>query len=159
MQAMTRRLLASLPDFSGDPLHGPDADAMQPRELHNARPSGPQVLTDCRFLRRIDGGAAKGPALRLRSLQARLDAALDHRPFKLCEHAHHLEEGLPGWRCSVHPLLMEKEVNAKRVKLGKERHKVLEAPPEPVNGPRHDDIKATPRRVSAQSVECGAILA
>jgi hypothetical protein len=46
----------------------------------------------------------------------------DHSALEFREHAKHLEHGPPGWRRCVEPLLMQEEIDPKRVQLGKEVH-------------------------------------
>ena len=47
--------------------------------------------------------------------QPGLDALTDHRALELGEHAHHLEQRLACGCRGVHALLMEEQVNPKRV--------------------------------------------
>jgi len=46
------------------------------------------------------------------------DTFLNHCPLKLGEYAHHLEQRLAGRRRGVEALLVQKEVDMKRVQLG-----------------------------------------
>ena len=51
-------------------------------------------------------------------LQASADALLNNRAFELGKDAQHLKHGLAGRRGCVETLLMQKQVDAERVKFG-----------------------------------------
>src|SRR5262249_25309755 len=48
---------------------------------------------------------------------------------------------------------MQKQVDAKRMKLGQERHKVFQAAPQAIDVPSHHDVELALGRVPAQRVE------
>ena len=66
-------------------------------------------------------------ALILGPRKANTDSFLNHRPFELGKNAHHLKHGLAGGCRGVETLLMQEQVDAKRMQLGKEANQVLQA--------------------------------
>jgi hypothetical protein len=46
------------------------------------------------------------------------DPFLNHRALKLSKDAHHLEQGLAGWRGRIEALPMQEEIDPQRMQLG-----------------------------------------
>src|SRR5262249_28552120 len=69
-----------------------------------------------------DGWPAQSFAFTLGPLKASTDALLNYRAFELSKNAEHLKHGLACWRGRIEALLMQKQVDSERVKLGQERH-------------------------------------
>jgi hypothetical protein len=58
---------------------------------------------------------------------------LNYRALELGKDAQHLKHRLAGRRGRIETLLMQKQVDAERVKLGQERHKVFQAAPQAID--------------------------
>src|SRR5262249_61172074 len=86
-------------------------------------------------------------------LQASADALLNYRVFELGKDAEHLKHRLASRRGGIETLLMQKQVEAERVKLGQERHKVFQAAPQAIDFPRHHDVELALGGVPAQCIE------
>src|SRR5262249_32636199 len=109
---------------AGNALYGARVYVELGRRLshaHAARQSRPDSLSQ--LIR--DRRPAKALTFTLGPLQASANALLDNRVFELGKDAQHLKHGLAGRRGRIETLLMQKQVDAKRVKLGQERHKVF----------------------------------
>src|SRR5215813_635110 len=86
-------------------------------------------------------------------------ALLNYRALELGKDAQHLKHRLAG-RCGrVETLLMQKQVDAERVKLGQERHKVFQAAPQAIDVPGHHDVELALGGVPAQCIECRSSIA
>jgi hypothetical protein len=66
------------------------------------------------------GWPAESFTFTLGPLKASADALLNDRAFELGKNAEHLKHGLACWRGRIEALLMQKQVDAERVKLGQE---------------------------------------
>jgi len=64
-----------------------------------------------------------------------------------------LDDRLAGRRGRIETLLMQKQVDAERVKLGQERHKIFQAAPQAIDVPRHHDVELALGGVPAQCIE------
>src|SRR5262249_17439438 len=96
--------------------------------------------------------AALGPA-QLGQAQSRLDPLHNHCPLEFGEYPHHLEHRLARGRGRVQSLLMQIEFDLERMQLREKTDEVLQAPPQSINAPGHDDIELPARGVPMQSVE------
>ena len=127
------------------------------------RTPGRSFLRSAAWIASLDVGSDLGPtqllALVLCPPQAGAHPLLDHRPLELGEHAHHLEHGLAGRRRGVEALLVQKKVDAERVQLAQEPHKVLKAAAQAIDTPGHDHIELAARRGPAQRIERRALVA
>jgi hypothetical protein len=86
-------------------------------------------------------------------LKASADPFLNNRAFELGKNPEHLKHGLACWRGRIETLLMQKQVDAERVKLGQERHKVFQAAAQAIDVPGHHNIELAFGGVSAQRIE------
>jgi len=64
-----------------------------------------------------------------------------HAAFELSKDAQRLKHGLACWRGRTEALLMQKQVDAKRVKLGQECHKVFQAAAQAIDVPGHHYVE------------------
>jgi hypothetical protein len=142
-----------------DPLHRARPDTELKRNLAHPRITLLESLTDLALGGDIEPWAAEFLARRLRSRQARADPLLNHRPFELSENAQHSEHGFAARRCRVEALLMEEQVDLKRVQFGQEADEVFERTTQPIDTPRHDDIELAARRIPAKGIERGPLVA
>jgi hypothetical protein len=76
---------------------------------------------------------------------------LNNRAFKLGKDAEHLKHDLAGRRGRVETLLMQKQVDAERVKFGQERHKVFQAAG--VSSKALDQIPTAPDKLMSRARE------
>ena len=58
---------------------------------------------------------------------------MNYRVLELGKYAEHLKHRLAGRRGRIQTLLMQKQVDAERVKLGQEGHKVFQAAPQAID--------------------------
>src|SRR5262249_43822531 len=86
-------------------------------------------------------------------------ALLNYRALELGKDTEHLKHRLAGRRGRVETLLMQKQVDAERVKLGQERHKVFQAAPQAIDVPSHHDVELALGGVPAQRIERGPAIA
>ena len=80
-----------------------------------------------------DPWSSKDFAVRPRPRKTRPHSLLDHGPFKLREHAQHLEEGLPARSGGVEALLMKIKVGFERVDFREKTDQILQRPAESIN--------------------------
>jgi hypothetical protein len=118
-----------------------------------------QGVTDSVFQLYGYPGPAKLLALTTRPRKASADSFLNHGALKLGEDAHHLKHRLAGGCRRVEALLVQKEIDAHRVKLREEAHKVLQAAAEAIDRPGHDNVELPPSGIPAERVELRAFLA
>src|SRR6266487_547505 len=104
---------------------------------HAARQSRPDSLSQ--LIR--DRRSAKSLTFTLGPLQASADALLNDRALELGKDAEHLKHGLAGRRGRVETLLMQKQIDAERVKFGQERHKVFQAAAQAIDVPGHHNVE------------------
>src|SRR5262249_36040730 len=67
--------------------------------------------------------------------------------------AQHLEHGLACGRGRVQSLLMQIELDPERMQFREEADEVLQAPPQSINAPGHDDIELAAGSIAVQSVK------
>src|SRR5260370_39234503 len=140
------------PERAGNALYSASVYLELGRRLahrHAARQSRPDALSQ--LIR--DRRSAKSLTFTLGPLQAGADALLDNRAFKLGKHAEHLKHGLASWRGRVETLLMQKQVDAERVKFGQERHKIFQAAAQTIDDPSHHNVELALGGVPAQRIE------
>src|SRR6516225_6950489 len=129
---------------AGDPLHGGWIDAKASGDLANAVAS---ILAS--FQSRADAPLNVGRYARPSKLFAlvlgppkpRADSFGDHRALKLRKHTHHLKHGLAARRRGVQALLVQEQIDPKRVQLGQEANKILQAAAEPIHRPIHYHVE------------------
>jgi hypothetical protein len=86
-------------------------------------------------------------------LKASANTFLNNRAFELGKNPEHLKHGLACRRGRIETLLMQKEIDAERVKLGQERHKVFQAAPKAIDVPGHQNVELALGGVPAQRIE------
>jgi len=143
---------------AGDPLHRGRIDGKASGDLANAIAgilAGFQSRTDAL----LDVGCYARPAKRFAFADSpakpSADTFCDHRALKLAEYAEHLKHGLVARRRGVQSLLVQKQVDAKRVQLGQEAHEVLQAAAEPIHRPRHHHVEPALGGIAQQPVKLG----
>src|SRR5262245_32627655 len=100
----------------------------------------------------IGGRPSRLPS-RLARCSASAHALLNYRALELGKDAQHLKHRLAGWRGRIETLMMQKQVDVERVKLGQERHKVFQAAPQAIDVPRHHDGELALGGIPAQCIE------
>ena len=83
-------------------------------------------------------------------------AFCDARLLELRQRRQDVELQPPGWRGAVDPFPEADEGHTHRLQLIEQRHEMLEAAPEPIQPPHHQDIDPSAPGVLDQPVERGA---
>src|SRR6266550_9127840 len=133
---------------AGNALYGARVDLEFGRRLahaHAPRQSRPDSFSQLVS----DSWPAEAFTFTLGPLKASANPFLNNRAFELGKNAEHLKHGLACWRGRIETLLMQKQVDAERVKLGQERHKVFQAAAQAIDVPAPIEIR---RRVLPQDV-------
>jgi hypothetical protein len=86
-------------------------------------------------------------------LKASANTFLDNRAFELGKNPKHLKHGLACRSGRIETLLMQKQIDAERVKLGQERHKVFQAAAKSIDVPGHHNVELALGGVPAQRIE------
>src|SRR5262249_13941786 len=74
------------------------------------------------------------------------------------KHAHHLEHCLSCRRRCVEALLVEIQVNLKRMNLGQELHQILQRAAETIDAPSHDSIEFPFCGIPTEAIELGSLI-
>src|SRR5262249_786259 len=142
----------------GDTLYGAWVYVELGRRLAHAH-AARQSCSDSLSQLVRDRWPAESFTFTLGPLKASAHALLNYRAFELAKNADHLKHRLACWRGRIETLLMQKQVDAERVKLGQERHKVFQAAPQAIDVPRHHDVELALGGVPAQCIECRSSIA
>ncbi len=140
-----------------NPLHNGNSYSFQRGYLADAgaldQPPPDAPLHVCRNAR-----PTSNPSLFPRPSKASIHPFADYGPLELGEHAHHAEQGASGWRRGVHSLLVQVEVDTKRVYLVEEVYEMLEGTAQPIHRPGRHQVKLTASSGLEHPVECGAFI-
>src|SRR5262249_41441274 len=133
----------------GDTVYGARVYVKLGRRLAHAH-AARQSCSDSLSQLVRDWRPAKAFTFTLGPLEASAHALLNDRALELGKDAQHLKHRLAGRRGRIETLLMQKQVDAERVKLGQERHKVF------CHRPTPPSMKSRGRRGLPDSFfECG----
>src|SRR5215471_13290785 len=134
-----------------DAEHRAGTDAKFSRRFAH-RQAAPASLTDSFLKRRRYRRSAKLFALVPGPRKASTASFLNHGALKLGKDTHHLKHGLAGGCRRVEALLVQEQVNAKRVQFRQEADH-LQASAQPINAPSHYHLEFAARSRFAERIE------
>jgi hypothetical protein len=139
--------------FLLDSLDRSHADAEMGSNFPNPEAFLPERFGNSRLFFGANPGTAKPLPLGLGSTKSNYHTLSDNCPFQFRENPAHCKHGAARRASGINTLLLQKQVDVQRLKIGYESEEVFEITRKPVDAPRSHEIELPPGSGRAQCLK------